>query len=326
MYVATRGFELGNTSIRVHKGSQVLFDGMQVQIPGTPPVTMPSLRGAVKVGWLVSAESYNPAASTAGTRADIKIGPSEGGNPFDYGDGNKRKAAAAPPIERAEQEVMNVGDHAKAVQQHNESRNGYTGQSTVLEVAGPHGTPVRALSTTAKHLEGTKLSTVSQVLQEVEGIRVDPGKGITREEKVAQMSPQEAEDYLTAVASRRAAYDPEGAAAMLNQLSQPAQEEVVEEEGVKFSVTKKMAAAATVVDTTVVSPDVSRTIAKSICSDFPTNYNFSDPLRKKIARLQADYEDRPDVIRAVAAADTDPEVRARLLVEFPEVFFSPDSC
>ena len=66
--------------------------------------------------------------------------------------------------------------------------------------------------------------------------------------------------------------------------------------------------------------DQARTIAKAICPDFPDNYVFTDPIRKKIARLQADYEDRPDVIKAVAAADTDPEVRARLIEEFPGAF------
>jgi hypothetical protein len=68
------------------------------------------------------------------------------------------------------------------------------------------------------------------------------------------------------------------------------------------------------------SLDPRRVIAKSICSDFPDNYDFDASARKKIARLQADYDDRPDVIRAVAAADTDPEVRARLIEEFSEVF------
>ena len=65
---------------------------------------------------------------------------------------------------------------------------------------------------------------------------------------------------------------------------------------------------------------VCRKIAKSICADFPDNYVFTQTTRKKIARLQADFEDRPDVIRAVAAADTDPEVRSRLFEEFPEAF------
>lgn len=65
---------------------------------------------------------------------------------------------------------------------------------------------------------------------------------------------------------------------------------------------------------------VCRKIAKTICPDFPDNYRFSDPIRKKIARLQADFEDRPDVIQAVAAAETDGEVKRRLIEEFPDAF------
>jgi len=107
--------------------------------------------------------------------------------------------------------------------------------------------------------------------------------------------------------------------------------EVVEIDGIKITNTngprKKVAAkqtapAPTRVVATVNPPatDSRRRIAKSICPDFPDNYNFDDAPRKKVARLQADYEDRPDVIRAVAAAETDLEVRNRLVEEFPEAF------
>jgi hypothetical protein len=65
---------------------------------------------------------------------------------------------------------------------------------------------------------------------------------------------------------------------------------------------------------------VCRKIARAICADFPDNYVFTDSPKKKLARLQADYEDRPDVIRAVAAAETDGEVKRRLIEEFPEAF------
>jgi hypothetical protein len=66
--------------------------------------------------------------------------------------------------------------------------------------------------------------------------------------------------------------------------------------------------------------NVCRKIAKAICKDFPDDYVFTNAPRQKIARLQADYFDRPDVIRAVAAAETDGEVKAKLVQEFPEAF------
>jgi hypothetical protein len=103
---------------------------------------------------------------------------------------------------------------------------------------------------------------------------------------------------------------------------------VVESEGIKFTVTAPPGAnkGYKLVDKVapVAGPPADdamcRRIAKCICSDFPENYVFSDPIRKKIARLQADFEDRPDVIRAVAAAETDGEVKRRLVEEFPDAF------
>ena len=59
--------------------------------------------------------------------------------------------------------------------------------------------------------------------------------------------------------------------------------------------------------------------AKQLCSDFPSNYDFATNPRKKLARLQADYEERPDVIRAIFAAESD-DFKAVLLKEFPQAF------
>ena len=65
--------------------------------------------------------------------------------------------------------------------------------------------------------------------------------------------------------------------------------------------------------------DVRRKIAKAMCPDFPDNYDFTATARKKLARLQADYEDRPDVIKAVFAAEGD-EFKNVLIQEFPQAF------
>lgn len=60
-------------------------------------------------------------------------------------------------------------------------------------------------------------------------------------------------------------------------------------------------------------------VAKALCKDFPSNYDFAAPDRKKLARLAADYEDREDILRAVFAAESD-AFKAKLLEEFPSVF------
>jgi len=60
-------------------------------------------------------------------------------------------------------------------------------------------------------------------------------------------------------------------------------------------------------------------IAKSLCADFPESYDFEAPLKKRLARLSLDFEDRPDVIQAAFAAETDDGKQA-LVAEFPAVF------
>jgi hypothetical protein len=67
--------------------------------------------------------------------------------------------------------------------------------------------------------------------------------------------------------------------------------------------------------------DARRTIAKALCPDFPDAYDFDLPTRKKLARITADFEERPDVIRAIFAAESD-EVKALLIEQFPAAFES----
>jgi hypothetical protein len=113
-----------------------------------------------------------------------------------------------------------------------------------------------------------------------------------------------------------------------------AQEQVIESEGITFRTTNGPKKGTRLVDNAAAAAAAQppapsnggaddamcRKIAKAVCADFPDNYVFTDPTRKKIARLQADYDDRPDVIRAVAAAETDGDVKRRLVEEFPEAF------
>jgi hypothetical protein len=103
-----------------------------------------------------------------------------------------------------------------------------------------------------------------------------------------------------------------------------AAQSVIESEGIRFNATngpKK--------DQRLLVPEAKdseaadaacRTIAKAICPDFPENYIFTDSPKKKMARIAADYDDRPDVIRAVAAAETDASVKSQLVAEYPEAF------
>lgn len=108
--------------------------------------------------------------------------------------------------------------------------------------------------------------------------------------------------------------------------------ETFESEGIKFTTTngprngakKRTAPVARVekasdVGESLVSPEIRRSIAKTVCPDFPENYDFSLPSKKKMARITADFEDRPEVLRAIFLAEDD-TMKAFLVKEFPGVF------
>lgn len=65
--------------------------------------------------------------------------------------------------------------------------------------------------------------------------------------------------------------------------------------------------------------DVRRKVAKAMCPDFPDMYDFEAPEKKKLARITADFEDRPDVIQAIYAAEGD-SMKSLLVENFPEAF------
>jgi len=69
------------------------------------------------------------------------------------------------------------------------------------------------------------------------------------------------------------------------------------------------------------SIDARRMVAKTMCADFPDLYDFTQPARKKLARITADFEDRPDIIRAIFAAEGD-DFKMMLVEAFPSVFES----
>jgi hypothetical protein len=60
-------------------------------------------------------------------------------------------------------------------------------------------------------------------------------------------------------------------------------------------------------------------IAKTLCPEFPDSYDFCQTPRKKLARLQADFDNNISVLRAVFAAEED-SFKAVLMTEFPQAF------
>lgn len=359
-FKATRSFDLGTTGLKVPKGGEVHFDGTMVNFEGHPPIVMPQLRGAIKVGWLVPTAQYNPNAQLRPVSARLQVRPADGGNPMQP---RPKVSIDTSQVESEEREVNNVNAHAQATRARNQTNYRRDGGEVVRNNLGEmeviedqEGVAVRALKTPAKQATNLERTTPQAAIQQANNVRIDPGQGRTREEMMADMDPEARAEYEADIMSRKAAYDPEGASQVVGHVPAPGsrqtegfnvkgsvgggvdvadmggtgvagknQVSVVEEGGIKFTNTNGPKKNVRLVPATQAAPNgpgdgMARQIAKAICQDFPDNYIFSDPVRKKIARLQADYDDRPDVIRAVAAADTDPEVRQRLLQEFPHAF------
>jgi len=355
-YTATRGFDLGaHAGLKIGVGDEVAFDGTVMQFAGME-VSQPQLRGAIRMGWLVPAASYNPNARQAAPAANIQMRPADGGDPM-----NPNPArTASTTVAAEEQEVMDVGAHAAQTKERNatnyrrtpsaDSTQGQRSNTPVIEEQD--GVEVRSIKTPARQDTNLGKKTVGQAIAEAKATsKIQPGAGMSQEQMLSAMTDEDREEYLSEIESRKGQYVTEQDSQVVRQVGAPkpiestgikvatsvgggteiadpssgerAPQNVVRvEEGIKFTETSPVKKPVQPQQQPVAPADEgsSRKIAKSICEDFPDNYVFTDPTRKKIARLQADYDDRPDIIRAVAAADTDPEVRNRLLEEFPQAF------
>lgn len=377
-FVAARSFALGNSGVNIQKGGELEFDGQNYVYEGSAPQPMPQLRGALKAGWIVLEENYDEADDSASIpqAAGVRMRNANGGNPMD--------PQVRYPVTTTDAEEREVGNVAQYSQQtRNANANHRPGQrqapASNVMASAQDGREVRKLSNPAYQppVDLEKTSATEAIRQLDRATKVQPGRGLTREEMVANLPEEERQEYLARIDAKRSNYgdeDPQAQAERdrnkkllaqqgrlvdsqtpqvvgrvasspttrteggfnitnhvgggtetvdLTGLDTPSENKmsVVESEGLKFTNTNvgrpKVAPAAAAPTGPV---DNRRRIAKSICPDFPDNYVFDDSARKKIARLQADYDDRPDVIRAVAAADTDTELRDRLVEEFPEAF------
>jgi hypothetical protein len=229
-----------------------------------------------------------------------------------------------------------------------------------MQVDDQEGVPVRTVSTPVKQEANLEYESAGEILRRANNVQIKPGVGRTRDDILAELSDVDRAEYLAKIEDKKASKLGANRDANGNQIlgtvpapkivedggftitnsvgkgSTPVVDmsgttgkndvQVVEVDGIKITNTNgpkranSNGANKPAGNPSPITGDPRRTIARSICSDFPDNYNFDAPIRNKIARLQADYDDRPDVIRAVAAAETDGEVKARLVTEFPGAF------
>lgn len=418
-YIIAKDFTVSQLNHRLTSGDTVLFDGVTLTVPGYNPVSVPQFRQAIHTGWAVARNQ--PQTASTPDRPNLRMTPANSGNPL--------APAAKIQVNPAEvydhiQVAGTASNHAANTKQANKmtraqlanrDRDRYRGRrpSTVSDEIGDaysakvSETP-RELMTESKSYTNILGREYTEHKQIAESVQIEPGRGLTREEVLERMTPEEQDIYLARLEAQRNQHQMEvmqrqaammgmyagmpqipGMPQMPNNMLTPAANPYIQPTpfgpppqpspyGQQFGQSQVVGKIGTSVNsgssdgiqtsvqigsrntgmlpqqqvrTTVedgitftqsvqplqqqprLSPEASeqqksvlkksenmrRQTAKMLCPDFPDNYDFDASLRKKIARLQADYEDRPDVMRAVFVAETD-EVKAELIQAFPGVF------
>lgn len=351
-FTATRTFDTPGG--KVHKGGDLTFDGSTMNYAGSMHA-MPQLRSAVNAGWLVPTAEYDEANPVYGApiSANMKLRPTTDAKRAEAkraegGDGGRTIATV---VEADERTVMSSAAHAASTRDQN---RGVRKVASAGDAELQDGVPVRTLKTKAN---APKASLSSNAIHEANSVQIEPGVGITEEEMLSRMTPEDQQVYLTKKESLRSRYvdaeptaipvatvktakvkEAEGmkltqhvgggvAVADMSGSTKPAKVTTRTEDGITFTNTNgpekntagpspRAAQPVMLADGTA---DIRVQIARTICPEFPQAYDFGAPDKKKLARLQADFEDRPDVLRAVFAAESD-DFKKKLVAEFPQAF------
>ena len=206
--------------------------------------SFPQLRGALKTGWIVPAGTYDETDPNYGRpeRANIQVRhATKGGNPM-----APQPKMTISTTEADEREVMSARVHAQQVAQTN--RNYVRGTTPVnavqpgQQVMTQHGfevveqqdgveVPGRTMKTAAGERakqERTTLTAESAAyaLQKATNVQIEAGRGVTQEEMLERMTPEQAEEYLARTASLKSRYvDPsQETRTIVNTVRRPAQQ------------------------------------------------------------------------------------------------------
>lgn len=359
-YTSTKTFALGSTGINIPYGAELLFDGSTVMFDEAKYM-MPTLRGAIRLGWLVLTSQYDSEAEvSAPASANIGIRPAV----------NTSQSATQPPIrsmavtvQSDERVVMTRSDRTASAQRQTASQRSHSN-----DVEPQEAKPIaRSFKTSAKTT--TDLNHVGSAIAKAESIKIDPGEGISEREYLSRLSTEAQQEYLLKKQEKKSAYiqtpDPSTVVASIRKSAKVTQTDgftttlsvgggseitdlsgldsgkaVLSEvfaEGLTFRNTNGPKRAFTSVVTKVDEPatasalptetpskgniDARRLVAKAVCSDFPDDYDFNDHWKRRMARIQLHYSDSLSVIRAIFAAESD-DFKRLILEEFPSAFQS----
>jgi hypothetical protein len=258
------------------------------------------------LGWVVESEDFDPDQPVARpVSANIKIRPADGTNQ------KSRESVTISSVDNEETEVTNVAQHAQRTRDTNKEYRRVPNRAKMageVQVEPQDGVALpRTFKTAAKTTLRLDGKSTADEIERLNNVKIE-----------AQVKTKKA------VKGRAPASIPEAPVVLdgdiefgLTSTQGASSSQVIEAEGIKFTTTngpKK-----DLPNSKQPQDDVRRKVAKTVCRDFPDLYNFNDSDKKKLARIQADFDERPDVIRAIFAAESD-NMKARLVEEFPEAF------
>lgn len=209
-YISTKSFTLGGTNYSVYAGMEILFDGTNVELNGNRFV-LPTLRGAIRMGWVVPAEEYDPEApQQSAPSANIGVRPANdlGTNPL-----SPPKKSAIVTVESDERIVMSRSERTQQATQRtaevrqSQGRAGAfvaRGSSTDLVGGAEFGQEVpRVFKTAAKTGLQVTPNNVGTAIRDAELVKIQPGEGISEEELLSRMTEDERAVYFAEKEARK---------------------------------------------------------------------------------------------------------------------------
>jgi len=344
-FTATRSFALGNFNVRIEKGTELEFDGSTVKYAGAD-YSFPQLRGAISAAWIVLTDSYDSADPEYGRPASAKIQVRSATE-------RDQPRTMISTVEQDERIVMNYAQHASATKAGNRRTASEAGSDGVPvrklktpAVSTTNVTQAREVLNALDHVSITPGQgiTVDELLERmsdderdayllkkeaarasyVPATTTSSGSGRTVGKVKTASGSKTTSEGMTVTGSTGGGIETwdGGDASVVASIGEPTTKTV--EDGITFSNTniptakapKRPAAKASAPPMSVA---VRLKIAKAMCPDFPESYDFAAPTKKKLARLQADFEDRLDILRAVFAAEEE-VIKSRILELFPQAF------
>jgi hypothetical protein len=312
-----------DVALSLKAGEEFQYDGFVLRYGGTE-YRSTSLRSAETKGWIVPTEAYNPDAAFSDS-ANVRVKTPA----------NEKTGAWESTIRVHEDErpVMDVSRHASGVVATNSRR--FTNSAVVVEDPGvviKTGFAVQAgLNSNFVDPNQTR-SLIADIERKA---RLVPGESVDR--------PMDEESEAELASIREATRQRLLSDVTLHAPS-PADhipERTVYKEGVKLTTNfaprselqlpapppppQRMVPASNapekkkMPELKELSPEVKFAMAKAICADFPERYDFSAPAKKRVALLQLDYDNRPDIIAAAYRVEAQ-ETKLLLSSTFPEVF------